>query len=157
MSGRQWGAAVPLLTQARRDRLSAVVLVAGGLALGLGGVGFILAHLAFLDTAERAPGEVVAIARERGARGMPLHFAIVRYRPRGSREPLEFKAKPGLWPSPFSVGDDVVVAYDPADPGHAKIVSFWTLWFLPAVMVVFGAVCVAAGRSTWAKAARARR
>jgi hypothetical protein len=148
---------VPVLTQTRRDRLSAAVLVVGGLALGLGGAGFILAHLAFLGGAAHARGEVVAIARERGVRGMPLHFAIVRYRPAGSREPLEFKAKPGLWPSPFSVGDVVVVAYDPADLADAKIVSFWTLWFLPAAMVLLGVVCVGAGRLTWTKAAEARR
>lgn len=147
---------MPFLTQTRRDRLSAVVLVVGGMALIFGGVGFALSHLAFLDAAERGTGEVVAIARERGVRGMPLHFAIVRYRPSGSREPLEFKAKPGLWPSPFSVGDEVVVAYDPGDPGHAKIVSFWTLWFLPGAMGVLGIACIGAGLHTWTKATRAR-
>jgi hypothetical protein len=145
-----------LLTQSRRDRLKAVVLVVGGLALGAGGVGFVLVNLAFLDATERVPGEVVAIARERGVRGMPLHFAIVHYRPAGSRKPLEFKAKPGLWPSPFSVGEVVVVAYDPTDPRHAKIVSFWTLWFLPAAMAVFGVACVWAGCLTWTKTARTR-
>lgn len=141
-----------ILTQARRDRLKAIVLVLGGLVLAVGGVAFVLAHLAFLDTAERAPGEVVAIARERGVRGMPLHFAIVRYRPPESREPLEFKAKPGLWPSSFSVGDRVVVAYDPVEPANAKIVSFWTLWFLPGAMVVLGFACIGAGWHTWANA-----
>lgn len=144
-----------MLTQATRERLKAVVLVLGGLALGGAGVGFVLAHIAFLDSAQRVPGEVVAIARERGVRGMPLHFAIVRYRPPGSPEPLEFKAKPGLWPLPFSVGQGVVVAYDPGDPADAKIVSFWTLWFLPAAMVALGIACAVAGRLTWMKAAPA--
>lgn len=142
-----------LLTQAHRDRLSAVVLLVGGIGLGIGGIYFVVVHVAFLDRARRGPGRVVAISKERGVRGMPLHFAIVRHRPDGSPAPLEFKAKPGLWPSPFSVGEEVVVAYDPAHPEDAKIVSFWTLWFLPGAMVALGVGCVIAGRSTWRRAA----
>jgi hypothetical protein len=34
-----------------------------------------------LERAERVPGEVVAITEGRGAKGTPLHFAIVRHRP----------------------------------------------------------------------------
>jgi len=135
------------------DRLKSVVLVGGGLALGVGGVWITVVHVAFLDQAGRSVGDVVAIAKERGVKGTPLHFAIVRHQPAGSDVAIEFKAKPGLWPSPFSVGDEVEVAYDPAHPDDAKIVSFWTLWFLPAVMVLVGVACLVAGRSTWVNAA----
>jgi hypothetical protein len=146
---------VPLLTEARRDRLKVAVLVLGGLGMVGGGIAFTVANLAFLRTAARSPGEVVAISKERGVRGMPIHFAIVRHRPAGSPQPTEFKAKPGLWPSPFAVGDPVDVAYEPADPANAKIVSFWTLWFLPDAMVALGLLCVVAGWDTWRRRARA--
>jgi len=63
-----------------------------------------------------------------------------------------FKAGPGLWPSPFAVGDAVTVAYDRDAREHAMIGSFWTLWFLPAATAALGVACVFAGRDSLRKA-----
>lgn len=43
------------------------------------------------------------------------------------------------------------MAYDPDDPDDARIVSFWMLWFLPGVMILFGLACLYAGRHTMTK------
>ena len=81
-----------------------------------------------------------------------LYYPVVRYRPIGDAGETVFTAKPGLWPSPFDVGDAVTVAYEPADPEDAKIVSVWMLWFLPGAMLLLGIGCLIAGWNTAKKA-----
>ena len=117
----------------------------------IAGIWIAIATLDFVRHAERASGTVTEVVGERGARGSKLCFPVVRYRPREQGSSVVFKARPGLWPSPFSVGDDVIVAYKKDDPNDAKIVSFWTLWFMPAVLTLFGLACLLAGLHTLRK------
>lgn len=126
-------------------RLNVAVLLAGGVLLVLGGLWFAQVNYDFLQGAERAPGEVVEVVAKRGVRGATLYYPVVRFRPRSRDEAVEFTAKPGLWPGLFEAGEVVAVAYRPAEPADAKIVSFWMLWFLPAVTVLFGLACIYAG------------
>lgn len=116
--------------------------------MALAGMWFTYAHYDFLQQSERSPGTVVEIISERGARGMPLLYPVVEFFPEDRDEEIVFRARPGLWPSPYEVGDHVLVAYDSIDPADAKIVSFWMLWFLPVVMMLFGGACVFAGWHT---------
>lgn len=135
-----------------QKRLTGFFLVLGGLAMVVGGIWFGAAHFNFVRAAERASGVVTKIVGKRGARGMTLYHPVVRFRPAEGVDEFVFTAKPGLWPSPFAVGDEVTVAYDPDAPEQAMIVSFWTLWFLPAAMAALGLACVFAGRDTLKKA-----
>jgi len=145
---------MPLIGRKLKDRLSATVLLVGGLALVLGGVWLVIGNAGFLRHGARAPGTVIDIVGERGVRGT-MYYPVVRYQPRRSGASVTFKAKPGLtWASPFDVGERVTVAYDEGDPQDAKIVSFWTLWLMPASLVLLGAGCLFAGRHTLRKAAR---
>jgi len=66
-----------------------------------------------------------------------------------------FKSQFGMWPSPFSVGEKVEVAYDPANPARARINSFWTIWFVPILITAFGLACLAAGYHTLRRNRRA--
>jgi hypothetical protein len=75
----------------------------------------------------------------------------VRFRPDARGGTVTFKAKPGMWPTPFDVDDRVTVAYDPLDPDDARLVSFWMLWFLPLVTALVGGACVYAGHDTLRK------
>lgn len=129
------------------NRLKSGFLILGGAALLVFGAWQGAESYRFLQQSGRAPGTVTRIVGERGARGMTLYYPVVRYRLPVKRVGIDFKSKPGLWPSPFDAGDAVEVVYDPADPGNARIVSFWTLWFLPIVTVMFGLACLLAGRS----------
>lgn len=106
----------------------------------------------FTRHAERAPGVVTQIVGKRSARGMTLYYPMVRFRPAGHGDEIEFEAGPGLWPSPFAVGDAVTVAYDRGTHENAEILSFWTLWFLPAATAALGVGCVFAGRDSLRKA-----
>ena len=98
-----------------------------------------------------APGTVIEVVGERGAKGTKLYHPLVRYEPAPGGASVTFKAEPGMWPSPFDVGDAVTVAYDQDDPSDANIVSFWTLWMLPLTLLAFGLGCLIAGRHTLIK------
>ncbi len=143
---------MPLIGKNLKRRLTAGFLLVGGLALVLTGLWFVIVNADFLRHADTAPGTVINIVEKRGVRGTKLYHPIVRFRPRHDGTGITFEATPGFtWVSPFDVGDRVKVAYNEDDPEDAKIVSFWTLWFLPAVLVLFGAGCLFAGRQTLMK------
>lgn len=128
-------------------------LLIGGAALVITGLWIGISNLGFLYQAKRAPGIVSEIVGERSVRGTILYRPVVRFQPDGNGGHIVFKAKPGLWPSPFDTGDRVVVAYAEDNPDNAKIVSFWMLWFLPGVTALFGWACLFAGRSIMRKIA----
>jgi len=116
--------------------------------MALAGAWFVDAHFSFLRQSDRSQGTVIEMISERGARGMTLLYPLVQFWPENADEQIVFRAQPGLWPSPFATGDVVTVAYNPDQPVDAKIISFWTLWFLPAVMILFGGACIFGGRHT---------
>jgi hypothetical protein len=139
------------ISEAITRQSKAAILISGGVIMALAGAWFVYVHFDFLRQSERSQGTVVEMISERGARGMSLLYPRVQFWPENAGDQIVFRARPGLWPSPFETGDLVVVAYNPNQPADAKIVSFWTLWFLPAVMILFGGACVFAGRNTLQK------
>lgn len=137
-----------LFSKSLKQRLTGLFLLVGGAALLITGIWILATTADFVRHAQRALGVVTEVVGERGARGTKLYYPFVRYRPHDRGAIVVFKARPGLWPSPFDVGDTVTVAYDDEDPDNAKIVSFWTLWFMPGVLILFAVACLWAGRHT---------
>jgi hypothetical protein len=129
-------------------RWAGYFLAAGGIAMIVAGIWYAVESMEFLDTTARTEGTVIALKRERGSKGMALDLPVVRFTSPESGETVEFKSRFGIRPSPFAVGDPVEVAYDPSDPSRAKIDSFWTIWFLPILLALFGLACFAAGFHT---------
>lgn len=127
------------------SRIVAVFMIVAGLGLVGAGVWFVAENVRFLAATERAEGTVIALRKERGARGSTIYYPMVRYRHPGTAKDVVFRAEPGLWPSPFSAGERVTVAYATAEPPNANIVSFWTLWFLQGAMATLGLVSVLLG------------
>ena len=113
-----------------------------------GGIWFAAQSMIFLDNAARTEGTVIAVKRKRGAKGMALDHPVVRFVPVETGETIEFRSPVGLRPTPFAEGDPVEVAYDREDPQQAKIDSFWTIWFVPLVLALFGVACLFAGTHT---------
>ena len=150
-AGPQTGKETATMSPPRKwaeSRAAAVYMIIAGLGLVGAGVWFIADNAMFLSKAAHVAGTVISLEKVRGAKGTPLYYPMVRYQRAGVGEPEMFRSRPGLWPSPFAVGDKVTVAYARGDPASARVVSFWTLWFLPACMIVFGAGSMYAGRST---------
>lgn len=127
---------------------AAYYMIIAGLGLALVGLWFVIDGAVFLSKTQRVSGTVVSLDKVRGGKGMPLYYPIVSFQRTDMVEPVIFKSRPGLWPSPFAAGDQVTVAYLRDDPPSARVVSFWTLWFLPACTVLLGTGCMVAGRST---------
>jgi len=133
------------------SRIVAVFMIVAGLGLVGAGAWFVAENISFLAATERAEGTVIALQKERGARGSTIYYPTVRYHHPGAAKDVVFRAEPGLCPSPFSAGERVTVAHAAADPASAKVISFWTLWFLQGAMVALGLVSVLAGRASLRK------
>lgn len=123
-------------------------LLAGGIVMSVTGIWQLVEGIEFLDAAARAEGTIVALERERSAKGLPEDHPVVLFTVPEIGVAIPFKSRFGMWPSPFSVGEKVEVAYDPGDPARARINSFWTIWFVPILIWAFGLACFAAGYHT---------
>lgn len=131
----------------RLAALKAGFLFLGGLALCAGGLWFALGHADLVRNGARADGVVIELSIQT-VRGSKLYHPVVRYVPAG-QGPTRFRERTGLWTTLFEVGEAVTVLYFYDAPTEAKIESFWTLWFLPLVMGLFGIACIMAGRHTF--------
>ena len=124
-----------------------VLMMLLGLGLGVGGGWFVYVNASFIADSQRAAGIVVRLDAKRGSKGMMLYHPVVAFRASREGRRVTFRSRTGLWPSAFEVGEKVTVANRPGDPGNAKIVSFWTLWFLPGCMIAIGMLALALGRA----------
>ena len=99
-----------------KNRWVGAFLLAGGLAMFVGGIWYAREAAVFLETTQKTAGMVLELKRERGVRGMRQDHPIVRFIVSETGREAVFKSKVGLWPSPFEVGEAVEVAYNPDDP-----------------------------------------
>ncbi len=72
----------------------------------------------------RASGVVIAMLTHRNRCQAP----VVRFRSADDREFTHYSST-GSSPPGFTVGEDVAVLYDPANPKRAVIPTFFQLWF----------------------------
>ncbi len=131
--------------------IKSLVLLLGGFVMIGVGIYFTASHVEFFRSAEQTTGVVIEILSKRTAKGTNLYHPIVRYQPLELEEPIQFTAKPGLWSWLYKVGEEVTVVYHPNKPHEAKIKSFWMLWFLPLITMLFGLMCLLAGWHSWQK------
>ncbi len=101
----------------------------------------------FAATASRATGTVVDAKTAWVDPGGPgpigntggwLRFPVVRYQT-ASGQMVTFRSRTGTQPSPYKVGQQVPVLYNPADPRDARINTFVMTRLLPGFFVAFGA------------------
>jgi len=104
----------------------------------------------FAATASRARGVVVDVKTEwfdlggTASTGSWLRFPVVRYQTANGQS-VTFKSRTGTMPSPYKVGRQVPVLYNPADPRDARIDTFVMTRLLPGCLVVFGVLFFALG------------
>jgi len=70
--------------------------------------------------------------------GAWLRFPVVRYQT-ASGQTVTFRSRTGTQPSPYKVGQQVPVLYNPADPRDARIDTFVMTRLLPGCLIAFGA------------------
>lgn len=88
-------------------------------------------------TAVAAEGDVVALRTGEGDDGGTLYYPVIRFADRGGQEHMLY-SRMGSRPAAFAVGERVTVLYDPTNPDHASIDSFFGLWAVPAILGIIG-------------------
>ena len=98
-------------------------------------------HISFLVSAEQAEAEVVSVETFDPTEGFTLYRPTVRY----------LAANGGMTAvaadtyRPTSAGEVLSVAFDPANPGDARLMDPRDRWILPLWMVVFGLITIVIG------------
>ena len=112
------------------------LILAGGLALGLGSLRHIL-H------GERADGEVIEMRREGN-----MYAPVVRFRlPSGQMQEVKDLASGA---PDFAVGDKVAILYMPQEPRDFRIDTFDRLWFSAILVSLFGGFWLLFAAIAWA-------
>jgi hypothetical protein len=112
------------------------LILAGGLALGLGS----LRHVLY---GERADGEVIEMRRDGD-----MYAPVVRFRlPGGGTQEVVDLASGA---PDFTVGDKVSILYMPQDSRDFRIDTFDRLWFSAIFVTVFGGFWMLFGIVAWA-------
>ncbi len=112
------------------------LILAGGLALGLGSLRHVL-H------GERADGEVVEMRREGD-----MYAPVVRFRLPGGETQTVTDLASGA--PDFAMGDRITILYMPQDPRDFRIDTFDRLWFSALFVTIFGAFWMLFGIVAWA-------
>jgi hypothetical protein len=112
------------------------LILAGGLALGLGS----LRHVLY---GERADGEVIEMRRDGD-----IYAPVVRFRLPGGETQEVVDLASGA--PDFAVGDKVSILYMPQDSRDFRIDTFDRLWFSAIFVTVFGGFWMLFGIVAWA-------
>jgi hypothetical protein len=112
------------------------VILAGGLALGLGSLRHVL-H------GERAAGEVIELRREGD-----MYAPVVRFKLVDGEERTVKDLASGA--PDFALGDRVTILYMPQDPRDFRIDTFDRLWGSAIIVTLFGAFWLMFGMVAWA-------
>lgn len=73
---------------------------------------------------------------------------VVKYKTLNGKE-QSFTNLVGHRPNPYKVGDRVTVFYDPVNPSHAIIGTFFSLWLFPFIFGIIGAIFTIVGIIVW--------
>lgn len=103
----------------------------------------------FVAGAVQAEGEVIEVIRvetESTDRRSVVSFRpVVRFTPANAEQPIQFTDAVGKNPPAHSVGERVLVLYNPQQPSQAHINSFYSLWFMVIIFSVLGTVFALVG------------
>ncbi len=100
---------------------------------------------AFVAGAARAKGEVTELEERRsGGDSSPTYRPTVRFLAADGTE-VTFQSSTSSNPPSHRVGDEVGVLYEPGNPRHAEIDSFFDLWLGPLIAGILGAVFTLVG------------
>lgn len=116
------------------------LVIVGILAIAAGFFG-LRDHIGFLMSAEQAEAEIVSVETLDTDEGFTLYRPTVRY----------LKVHGGMLATaadtyrPTHSGEILAVAYDPANPGDARLMDPRDRWILPLWLVAFGLITIVIG------------
>lgn len=124
------------------------LIIVGLLAIVVGAFG-LRDHVGFLISAEQADAEVVSVETLDAQEGFTLYRPTVRYLSR--HDGLVTVAADTYRPT--SAGEILDVAFDPENPGDARLMDPRDRWILPLWMAAFGLITVVIGMRRGRRAA----
>ena len=92
----------------------------------------------FLHRSVAATGQIVNLLTKRDADNGTLEYAPVFSFYAASNAFFVVSSDVYSFPAGFAVGDRVSVRYEHDSPQHARIDSFWQLWFIPFILGTTG-------------------
>ena len=110
-----------------------------GPCLLLVALGFVIYTFAFLRQGVSSVGKVVSLTARPGEDNTENYFPVFTFVAANGQKYV-VSSDAGSNPSEFTVGQNVSVKYKLADPGNAKILSYWQLWTTPTALCVLGLV-----------------
>lgn len=117
------------------------LLVIALLGVFAGGSLWMIRNLGRMATSQTAEAVVVELIPDFDSDGV-TYAPVVEYEVGGVTYRLQSQVSYGGLAVP-EIGDRKQVLYNPDDPTDAVFRSFWTLWFLPILMIVIPAVILA--------------
>jgi hypothetical protein len=118
---------------------------------------FVCLHTrSFLKSAATADGVVIENVYHHSSRGSGTYYPRVSFRT-ASGQDLILETGFGTRPPSYRAGERVQVFYDPGNPAHFSINSFWSLWFVPILFGGMGVVFSSIGWIPFAWQRRVRR
>lgn len=80
-----------------------------------------------------AAGKVVALKESPATQDSGVTYApVIEYKVAGRS--YTYTSPNSSHPPAYTVGERVTLLYDPADPGRARVDSWWELWLMPALL-----------------------
>lgn len=102
-------------------------------------LGFVIYTFAFLHNSVSSIGKVESLTARPGEDNTENYFPVFTFVAANGQKYV-VSSDAGSNPSEFTVGQNVPVKYRLADPGKAKIISYWQLWTMPTVFCILGLV-----------------
>lgn len=125
--------------------LIAVFLAVAVLMFAIAAVSTLTSGLALAREAT-APGSVIDLVERTDQAGNVFYDPVVAFTlPDGSRQTARISE--GSRPTAYKQDESVTIAYDPGQPGNARISSFSntaSMWILPSITGILGAAFLAA-------------
>jgi hypothetical protein len=125
-------------------RILGAAILAVGLIMLLFGVGAPLYGVWFRIQSEQVSGTVVDVPLRAYSDGN-AYCPVIEYRSRG--ENFRHYSDICSWPAAYEVGDQVRMFVDRNDPERVQMGSFFGIWFVPIMMLLFGGIMSFVGLS----------
>jgi hypothetical protein len=129
-----------MVKEARMDAVKwvGISFAIAGLAMLAGAGATYMSSRNFLNISSAAEGVVtdLVLSHSSSSRSGVYHPKVSFQTEAG--ENIEFNSSFGSNPPSYNKGDRVKVLYDPANPNHASINSFFSLWFAPLLLSGMG-------------------
>jgi Protein of unknown function (DUF3592) len=135
---------VPSATATRKvSQFRIVILWFGRILLGTGalclvvGAGFAIETATFILRATHAAATVVRLDEQTDNDGNLNYAPVFAYTASDQRQ-YTVRSIVATNPPGFEIGESISVLYLPSNPAHARISSFWQLWFVAFILGVIG-------------------